>query len=155
MIINENTVEQINIALLDLERKLSTVQDSKADIDSLKESVNIIRASLNETKDGLQSGNTYNINITGNATTATTAGSAASANHATTADSATNATNATNADKATKDANGDTITSTYQKVSDKNAVAGYVQCDKTANGQYILVATVNNGTTTYSWVART
>ena len=43
----------------------------------------------------------------------------------------------------------------YQKVSEKDAKAGYVHCDQTANGTYILVATVNNGAVTYSWQART
>lgn len=148
MIINDNSAEQINIALLDLEKKISALKDDRATIDSLKDSVSIIRASLNETKAGLESGATYNISITGNATTATTADTA---------------TTAESAERASKDDNGDTITTTYQKkadmtdyqkVSEKNAVAGYVKCDQTANGSYILVATVNGGNVTYSWVAR-
>ena len=73
MIINNNSVEQINIAFLDLEKKLSTINDDKSAIDSLRNSINAIKASLNETKAGLTSGATYDINITGNATTATTA----------------------------------------------------------------------------------
>lgn len=151
MIINNNSVEQINIALLDMEKKLSTIKDDKAAIDSLKDSVNIIKASLNETKAGLTSGATYDINISGNATTATTANAAGSA------------VSAKSAERASKDDNGDTITTTYQKkadmtdyqkVSEKNAVAGYVKCNQTENGSYILVATVNNGTVSYSWEAR-
>ena len=142
MIINNNSVEQINIALLDLEKKLSTIKDEKAAIDSLKDSVSIIKASLNETKAGLDSGATYNINITGNATTATTANTAGSA------------VSADSAKKASRDENGNLITATYQKVSEKNAVAGYVKCNQTVNGSYVLVATVNNGAVTYSWEAR-
>lgn len=142
MIINNNSVEQINIALLDMEKKLSTIKDDKAAIDSLKDSINIIKASLNETKAGLTSGGTYNINITGNATTATTATKAGSA------------VSAESAERASKDGNGSIITATYQKVSEKNAVAGYAKCNQTANGSYILVATVNNGAVTYSWEAR-
>lgn len=151
MIVNDNSVEQINIALLDLEKKISALRDDRSVIDSLRDSVSIIRASLNETKAGLESGATYNINITGNATTATTATSAGTA------------ATAESAERASKDDNGDTITTTYQKkadmtdyqeISEKDAVAGYVKCNQTANGSYILVATVNNGSVSYSWVAR-
>lgn len=101
MIINNNSVEQINVALLDLEKKLSTIKNSKSDIDSLKDSINVIKASLNETKAGLTSGATYDINITGNATTATTATTAGSA------------VSAESAERASKDSNGNSITSTY------------------------------------------
>ena len=101
MIINNNSVEQINIALLDLEKKLSTIKDDKAAIDNLRGSINAIKASLNETKAGLTSGATYDINITGNATTATTATTAGSA------------VSAESAERASKDGNGNSITSTY------------------------------------------
>lgn len=101
MIINNNSVEQINVALLDLEKKLLTIKNSKSDIDSLKDSINTIKASLNETKAGLTSGATYDINITGNATTATTANTAGSA------------VSAESAERASKDGNGNSITSTY------------------------------------------
>jgi hypothetical protein len=112
-------------------------------------------------------------------------GNASTASYATTAgttDYANSAGSATTAEKAEKDANNNIISSTYQKVagmsayqlkadmtdyqrvsdmadyqrvSDKDSVAGYVHCDKTANGTYILVATVNNGAVTYSWQPRT
>lgn len=88
MIINNNSVEQINIALLDLEKKLLTIKDDKSIIGSLKDSVNTIKASLNETKAGLTSGATYDINITGNATTATYAKTATTAEVANVAESA-------------------------------------------------------------------
>lgn len=101
MIINNNSVEQINIALLDLEKKLSTIKDDKASIDSLRDGINVIKASLNETKAGLTSGATYDINITGNATTATTATTAGSA------------VSAESAERASKDGNGNSITGTY------------------------------------------
>lgn len=101
MIINNNSVEQINVALLDLEKKLSTIKNSKSDIDSLRASINAIKASLNETKAGLTSGATYDINITGNATTATTANTAGSA------------VSAESAERASKDGNGNIITGTY------------------------------------------
>ena len=101
MIINNNSVEQINIAFLDLEKKLLTINDDKSAIDSLRNSINAIKASLNETKAGLTSGATYDINITGNATTATTATTAGSA------------VSAESAERASKDGNGNSITSTY------------------------------------------
>ena len=101
MIINNNSVEQINIALLDLEKKLLAIKDDKTAIDSLKDSINTIKASLNETKAGLTSGATYNINITGNATTATTATTAGTA------------VSAESAERASKDGNGNSITDTY------------------------------------------
>lgn len=101
MIINNNSVEQINIALLDLEKKLLDIKGGKAAIDNLKDSINIIKASLNETKAGLTSGGTYDINITGNATTATTANTAGSA------------VSAESAKKASEDSNGNIITDTY------------------------------------------
>lgn len=101
MIINNNSVEQINIALLDLEKKFSTIKDNKSVIDSLRDGINAIKASLNETKAGLTSGATYDINITGNATTATTANTAGSA------------VSADSAERASKDSNGNSITSTY------------------------------------------
>lgn len=142
MIINNNSVEQINIALLDLEKKLLDIKSSKDTINSLNASINIIKASLSETKAGLTSGATYNINITGNATTATTATKAGSA------------VSAESAERASKDGNGNLITATYQKVSEKNAIAGYVKCNQTVNGSYILVATVDNGAVTYSWESR-
>ena len=158
MIINDNTVEQINVALLDIEKKLKGITLDAKELNTLQNTVDLIRRSLNETKSGLTSGETYNINITGNATSASYATNAGNAT------SATNATNATNADKAIKDANGDVINTTYQKITDmddyqevseKDNKAGYAKCDQTANGSYILVATVSGGNVTYSWQART
>lgn len=117
MIINNNSVEQINVALLDLEKKLLTIKDDKAAIDSLKDSVNIIKASLNETKAGLTSGTTYNINITGNATTATTATIAGSA------------ISAESAERASKDGNGNSITGTYATKNDLTKVVPIYSAD--------------------------
>lgn len=182
MVINNNTVEQINVALLDLENRIKSIGLDTSALKSLQSDINNIKSNLNETKAGLQSGATYNINISGNASTATYATTAGSATSATSAGTATNATNAananitrtpdtTNGDKlqigngtsanivnaknAANDINGDKIDTTYQKVADKNSVAGYVHCDKTANGTYILKATVNNGNVTYAWVQET
>ena len=117
MIINNNSVEQINIALLDLEKKLSTIKDDKNAIGSLKDSVNTIKASLNETKAGLTSGATYDINITGNATTATTATTAGSA------------VSAESAERASKDGNGNIITGTYATKNDLTKVVPVYSTD--------------------------
>lgn len=134
MIINNNSVEQVNIALLDLEKKLSTIKDNKSVIDNLRDSIYTIKASLNETKAGLTSGATYNINISGNATTATTATTAGSA------------VSAESAERASKDSNGNSITSTYATKeelvnivpvgviypfggSNEKVPAGYLPCD--------------------------
>ena len=197
MFVNNNTVEQINVALNDIYTKINNLNINTADIESIKSSIANIQRTLNETKNGLSSGATYDINISGNASTATYATNAGSAIHATAADTATTATNAneathatsadsateashaatadsaatatsattadnattaesansaTTAEKATKDGDGNTISTTYQKVSAKNAVAGYVNCNQTANGNYKLRATVSGGTVTYSWV---
>ena len=168
MLINNNTVEQINVALNDVYAKIDRLNINTSDIDSIKTNIANIQRTLNETKNGLSSGETYNINISGNAASATHATTAGSATHADTANSATTATqadtanSATTAVSATKDGDGNTISTTYQKVSgmsnyqavsEKNAVAGYVNCNQTANGNYKLRATVSNGAVTYSWVA--
>jgi paraquat-inducible protein B len=162
MIINNNSVEQINVALNDVYAKIDRLNINTSDLDSIKTSIANIQRTLNETKNGLSSGETYNINISGNAATATHATTAGSATHADAANSATTAGSATTAVSATKDGDGNTISTTYQKVSgmsnyqavsEKNAVAGYVNCNQTANGNYKLRATVSNGTVTYSWVA--
>ena len=162
MFVNNNTVEQINVALNDIYTKINNLNISTADIESIKATVANIQRTLNETKNGLSSGATYNINISGNASTATYATTSGSTTHAETADFATTATDAdhaetadsaTTAEKATKDGDGNIISTTYQKVSAKNAVAGYVNCNQTTNGNYKLRATVSGGTVTYSWVA--
>lgn len=176
MVINNNTVEQINVALLDLENRIKSVNLDINTLKSLQSDINNIKSNLNETKAGLQSGATYNINISGNAATATSATSATSAGSATNATNAANANitrtpditngdklqigsgaaaNIVNAKNAANDINGDKIDTTYQKIADKNSVAGYVHCDKTANGTYILKATVANGNVTYAWIQET
>lgn len=120
MTINNATVEQINVALLDIDKRIKALNIDNEAIKSLQNSVKTIKSSLNETKVGLQSGATYNINISGNATTATkaaTATTAAVADRALEADSvaeanyATNATNATNANlsKTLDTVNGDKL----------------------------------------------
>lgn len=126
MVIRENTVEQINVALLDLDKRIK-MSGQSAKIDKLSDEVAEITRSMRETKAGLQSGETYNINITGNAATATRATSATSATTAESANTALSANHANTAgtaesaetaEKATKDGDGNVISTTYVKVSD-------------------------------------
>ena len=79
MTINNANVEQINVALLDLDKRIKALNIDNETLKSLQNSVKTIKSSLNETKAGLTSGATYNINISGNATTATKAATAATA----------------------------------------------------------------------------
>ena len=79
MTINNANVEQINVALLDLDKRIKALNIDNEAIKSLQNSVKTIKSSLNETKAGLTSGATYNINISGNATTATKAATATTA----------------------------------------------------------------------------
>ena len=109
MIVNDNSVEQINVALLDIDKKLKTTSVTSSQMEQIKIQLDNVQRTLRETSIGLSSGATYNINITGNASSASfateagtakvtaTAQSAEIANHANTADSATNATNASHA----------------------------------------------------------
>ena len=109
MIINNNSVEQINVALLDIDKKLKTTSVTSSQMEQIKVQLDNVQRTLRETSIGLSSGATYNISITGNASSASyateagtakvtaTAQSAEVANHAITADSATNATNASHA----------------------------------------------------------
>lgn len=135
MIITNNSVEQINLALLDLEKKLSTIKDDKSVIDNLRDGINTIKASLNETKAGLTSGGTYNINITGNATTATTANTAGSA------------VSAESAERASKDGNGNSITGTYATKNDLTKVVPTYSANDAGKN-----LTVNGDGTGTEWV---
>lgn len=144
MTINKNSVEQINVALLDMDKKIKSAISngtSASDFKNLEASVESIKRNLNETTAGLESGKTYNINISGNAATATRATSATSATTAdkattaTTANHATTADTAGTADRATSDANGNNIVNTYAtktelkntttKTFDLNTVSSY------------------------------
>lgn len=95
MTINNNSVQQINVALLDIDKRLTSISQNNTDIEAIRNDVAIIKASLNETKAGLISGATYDININGNAATATTAGTA---NHAATSGYSNEADHANSSD---------------------------------------------------------
>ena len=137
MIINNNNVEQINVALLDIDKRLSSITLDSSALKTLEATVDGIRRSLNETKSGLTTGETYNINITGNASSASYATTAGTAETATTAETAINANHADTADTAT--------TAIATKLSNALTVNG-----KTYNGSVAVdagVQTVANGGT--------
>lgn len=123
MTINNNSVEQINVALLDMDKKIKRANNA-SDLKSLEASVDSIKRTLNETAAGLESGKTYNINISGNAATATRANNAGTAETATNAETAISANHADTADKATQDASGNVITATY---ATKTELEGFIK----------------------------
>ena len=97
--VNNNKPEQINSALFSIsdditKQNIQTKNAIKSSEAGLQKQIDKLTDSL-KNNGGLITGDTYNINISGNASTAT------------------NATNATNADKATQDSAGNTITTTY------------------------------------------
>lgn len=98
MTINNATVEQINVALLDIDKRVKALNIDNDAIKSLQNSIKTIKSSLNETKAGLTSGATYNINISGNASTATHAATATTAEIVNVAESAAEANHAKVAD---------------------------------------------------------
>lgn len=91
MTINNANVEQINVALLDLDKRIKALNIDNEAIKSLQNSVKTIKSSLNEKQAGLQSGATYDINISGNASTATHATTATTAEVVNVAESAAEA----------------------------------------------------------------
>ena len=120
MTINNNSVEQINVALLDMDKKIKSANNA-SDLKSLEASVDSIKRTLNETAAGLESGKTYNINISGNAATATRANTAGTAETATNAETAISANHAETADK---DGDGNVITATY---ATKTELEGFIK----------------------------
>ena len=112
MTINKNSVEQINVALLDMDKKIKSAISngiSASDFKNLEASVDNIKSALNEVKAGLEPGKTYDINISGNAATADKATTATTAEIATTATTAETATTATTAGTADKVSNALTV----------------------------------------------
>lgn len=147
MIINNNTVEQINIALLDIDNKLKTTSVTSAQIQQIQRQIDNVQRTLRETSIGLSSGATYNINITGSASSASFATEAGTAKVTATAQSAEIANHANAAERASKDANGDSITGTYATKNElTKAVPAYSADDAGKN-----LAVNSNGTGT-EWV---
>lgn len=161
MIINDNSVEQINVALLDIDKKIKALNADSETLKSLQNSVKLIKSSLNETKIGLTGGATYNINILGNAATATnatnairasTAESADEADHAILANTATNA----NISKTLDTINGDKLqigSGIAQNITNAKHAAtadnGVPTCSINDAGKILTVNSSGNGT---KWV---
>lgn len=108
--VNNNKPEQINSALFAIsdditKQNIQTRNEIKSSEAAMQKQIDKLTDSL-KNNGGLITGGTYNINISGNASTAT------------------KATNATNADKATQDSAGNTIATTYATKAelDKKAV---------------------------------
>ena len=91
-LVQDNSVQAINTALLSIKRDISAPTTTTAG-----------------TTAGLEPGKTYNINISGNAETATTAKTARTATNANHAETATNANHAETAETATKMSNALTV----------------------------------------------
>ena len=144
MTINNATVEQINVALLDLDKRIKALNIDNEAIKSLQNSVKTIKSSLNETKAGLQSGATYDINISGNASTATHATTATTAEVVNVAESAAEANHATNATNATN-AN---ISKTLDTINGDKLQIGSGTAQNITNAKH--AATADNGVPTYS-----
>lgn len=138
MTINNNSVQQINVALLDIDKRLTSISQNNTDIEAIRNDVAIIKASLNETKAGLISGATYDININGNAATATTAGTA---NHAATSGYSNEAGHANSSD-----------TVSLNSVKPVNTV--YLSVDSNANPHSLFGGTwtsITAPTGMYAW----
>ena len=110
LIVTDNSVRQINAALLSLEKKIGETNSEKA------QDKQIVQMELKNVQYDFmaplrQSGNSVSINTTG--TWEGNARSATNAEHAITADNVEHADTATSADKATSDANGNNIVDTY------------------------------------------
>ena len=147
MIINDNSVEQINVALLDIDKKLKTTSVTSSQMERIQKQLDNVQRTLRETSIGLSSGATYNINITGSASSASFATEAGSAKVTATAQSAEIANYANTAERASKDINGDNITGTYATKNElAKAVPTYSAGDAGKN-----LAVNGNGTGT-EWI---
>ena len=131
-IVNNNTPEQINSALFAIgdditKQNVQTKNALKTSESALQKQIDKLTDSL-QNNGGLIIGGTYDINISGNASTST------------------NATNATNADKATHDAAGNVITTTYATKAEVPTKTSELTNDSNfvTSGQLATVATSGN-----------
>lgn len=145
--VNNNTPEQINSALFAIgddltKQNVQTKNAIKSSESALQKQIDKITDSL-QNNGGLIIGGTYDINISGNASTSTNATNATNSTNAT---HATNADSATNADKATKDAAGNVITTTYATKTEVPTKTSELTNDSNfvTSGQLATVATTGN-----------
>lgn len=144
MTINNANVEQINVALLDIDKRIKALNIDNEAIKSLQNSIKTIKSSLNEKQAGLVSGATYDINISGNATTATKAVTATTAEVVNIAESAAEANHATNATNATN-AN---LSKTLDTVNGDKLQIGSGTAQNITNAKH--AASADNGVPVYS-----
>ena len=148
--ITDNSVRQINAALLSLEKKIGETNSEKAQ-DKQVVQMELKNAQYNFMAPLYQSGNSVSINTTGtwegNARSATNAEHASTADnveHANTADTATNADHATNAN----------ITKTTDTVNGDKLQIGSGTAQNVTNAKHAATAehaiTADNGVPTYS-----
>ena len=130
--VNNNKPEQINSALFAIsdditKQNIQTRNEIKSSEATMQKQIDKLTDSL-KNNGGLITGGTYNINISGNASTAT------------------NATNATNADKATQDSAGNTITTTYATKAEVPTKTSQLTNDSSfvTSGQLAAVATTGS-----------
>ena len=130
--VNNNKPEQINSALFAIsdditKQNIQTRNEIKSSEAAMQKQIDKLTDSL-KNNGGLITGGTYNINISGNASTAT------------------KATNATNADKATQDSAGNTITATYATKAEVPTKTSQLTNDSSfvTSGQLAKVATTGS-----------
>lgn len=142
--VNNNTPEQINSALFAIgddltKQNVQTKNAIKSSESTLQKQIDKLTDSL-KNNGGLIIGGTYDINISGNASTSTNATNAINATNA------VNATNAANADKASKDSAGNVITTTYATKAEVPTKTSELTNDSNfvTSGQLATVATSGN-----------
>ena len=138
--ITDNSVRQINAALLSLEKKIGETNSEKAQ-DKQVVQMEIKNAQYNFMAPLYQSGNSVSINTTG--TWEGNARSATNAEHAITADNVEHADTATNADHATNANTADTATNadhaTNANTADTATNANITKTTDTVNGDKLQI----------------
>lgn len=153
LIVTDNSVRQINAALLSLEKKIGETNSEKAQ-DKQVVQMEIKNAQYNFMAPLHQSGNSVSINTTGtwegNARSATNAEHASTADnveHANTADTATSADTATTATNANLSKTLDTVNGDKLQIGNGTA-QNVTNAKHAANAEHAVTA--DNGVPTYS-----
>ena len=137
LIVTDNSVRQINAALLSLEKKISEANSEKAQ-DKQVVQMELKNVQYDFMAPLYQSGNSVSINTTGtwegNARSATTAEHAITADNVEHADTATSADHATNADNAANANTADTATN-----ADHATNANITKTTDTVNGDKLQI----------------
>ena len=153
LIVTDNSVRQINAALLSLEKKIGETNSEKAQ-DKQVVQMEIKNAQYNFMAPLYQSGNSVSINTTG--TWEGNARSATNAEHAITADNVEHADTATSADTATTatSATSANLSKTLDTVNGDKLQIGSGTAQNVTNAKHAATAehavTADNGVPTYS-----